>query len=231
MQSVTAQPWEEDISRHTVANALCVVFAVAKMYACPKPQTTRVLVSDGTAARIRGALTRGTDDQQRRQHAHFPLPAPHMVASPDLNSRDRDSSVSPVRIWTPIACDRQCTHHDTVAEDGVNCMYNDLGHVRGLGDVGEERCGPTTLVAVVNEAPDKAREAERDVDGGEGEHKTCDPEDEARDLAGGAAEAGDVQVGYKETEVDSWSVGERGVARRSAWEGAYHRRESRDKWL
>ena len=74
-------------------------------------------------------------------------------------------------------------------------MNNDLGNVWGLGDVGEERGGPARLVAVVDEAPYEAREAERDVHGGEGEHEACRPEDEGRNFARYSTEAGDVQIG------------------------------------
>ena len=82
-------------------------------------------------------------------------------------------------------------------------MYDDLGDVGGLGDVGEEGGGTSFCIAVVNEAPDEACEAEGDMDGGEAEHEDGDREDHRGDLAR-AAEAHDVDIGQEEAEVDAY---------------------------
>ena len=87
-------------------------------------------------------------------------------------------------------------------------MNDDLGDVRGLGDVREERGGPARIVSVDDEAPDEAGEAERDVYGGEAEHEAADPEDVWGDGAWPLAEAGDIEVGGEETDVAACMEGE-----------------------
>ena len=85
------------------------------------------------------------------------------------------------------------TYNDEITDERIDCANGSSRDIRPRGDVEEEGGGSTGGVAVVDKAPYKASETERDMRGGEEEHDGgCGEYDGGQ--SADAAEAVDVDV-------------------------------------